>query len=360
LSEENLSRWPTMSAKEQLALYRLKLDAELDNQRRLMQLYGSNPEIASKAEFQRKLLQQRLAEVRIAQQNPGVRPDWLEQNQLPRLFSKGWTGAQEAARLGFDPVSEDGYRWVYRQSEDKLAYERMNRRVVQRYYDPTAKAFRNSDTNLLGARFRGNPISQGWANQTEQAEAARLATERLRLANRRDALLAIPDKNLTPAQRIELTQLRAAVNEHSRQLGEMAGTSFIRSRYGNQAKLRWPPAGKGSTPGDFDQIWEITQPDGSKRFIVVEAKGGSSSLGTRRVNGGRREAEQGSREYFDEIRAVMSRSQDPSSKKVANDLLRALRSDSIEYLEVRAPINGRGQSTGVKVEEFDLTPRNTR
>jgi hypothetical protein len=218
----------------------------------------------------------------------------------------------------------------------------------------------NADPNILGARFRGNPIRQQGATSAEQAEASRLAAERLSSARQRDVLEAIPKNQRTRVQEAELTRLRREVVLRSEALGDQAGRSFVQSRFGNQGqlRLRWPPAGKPSTPGDFDQVWELTRPDGTKRYIVVEAKGGSSSLGTRMIENGSREAEQGNPRYFRDIAGVMSNpNASTQSQRVGQDLQRALSRGQVEYWEVRAPINGRGQSTDVQAREFDLTPR---
>jgi hypothetical protein len=89
LTEANLAGWRNMPPQQQLRLYRLKIEVELDAQRRLIERYRNSPEALSKAEFQRKLLQARLAQTRAAlKNNPNVRPDWLNPNQPPRLFNK--------------------------------------------------------------------------------------------------------------------------------------------------------------------------------------------------------------------------------------------------------------------------------
>jgi hypothetical protein len=75
------------------------------------------------------------------------------------------------------------------------------------------------------------------------------------------------------------------------------------------------------------------------------------------IENGSREAEQGNPRYFRDIAGVMSNpNASTQSQRVGNDLSRALDDGNVEYWEVRAPINGRGQSTGVQGREFDLTP----
>jgi hypothetical protein len=88
--------------------------------------------------------------------------------------------------------------------------------------------------------------------------------------------------------------------------------------------------------------------------LVIEAKGGSSSLGTRKTQAGL-EAEQGSLEYFEDIVGVMSSSS--QSKRVGRELSQAFRNGRVEYWEIRAPINRQGEAIGTKAREFDLSLR---
>jgi hypothetical protein len=151
-----------------------------------------------------------------------------------------------------------------------------------------------------------------------------------------------------------LAYFRAGVNEKSRQLGELAGENYIRAKYGDNAVLEWGGPGKASASGDFDQVWKVKDANGKEKYIVIEAKGGSSSLGTRKTASGI-EAEQGSPQYFRDIAQIMSRNS--KSKKVGRELSQAFQDGQIEYWEIRARINQQGQATGIKSREFDLSPR---
>jgi hypothetical protein len=135
----------------------------------------------------------------------------------------------------------------------------------------------------------------------------------------------------------------------------------MRQQYGDDASLVYGGSGSASRSGDFDQVWKVPGKgaDGGDLYIVVEAKGGSSPLGTRNVDGGKI-AKQGSKEYFDDITRAMSRDgNSPEARQTGRDLNRAMRDDNVQYLEVRTPItyDGLGNSTvsRTQVNEFDIS-----
>ncbi len=150
-------------------------------------------------------------------------------------------------------------------------------------------------------------------------------------------------------------KLGAEMNEQSRQIGESAGLSYIKSRYPD-ADLIYPAPGAASRSGDFDQVWRVKDESGKVKYVVVEAKGGSSPLGRRQVSGGANPyAQQGSREYFESILNTMASNK--ASKSVGTTLNSAYQLGYVEYIVVRAPIIGRGESTAVvdiQVSEFIL------
>ena len=71
------------------------------------------------------------------------------------------------------------------------------------------------------------------------------------------------------------------------------------SRPSSRAPSRsvWPGPGAGSQRGDFDQVYRQTLSDGRIRYIVVEAKGGTSPLDTKVV--GPNVETQGTADYFE-------------------------------------------------------------
>jgi len=148
------------------------------------------------------------------------------------------------------------------------------------------------------------------------------------------------------------------VQEASRQLGEMHAEAFVQQRYPGSKRI-YPP-GEGSRSGDFDQVWEQRIPGKTEGewifvYIVVEAKGGSSALGSRRVAGGLR-AQQGTREYYNKIVELMAGSGGAGADAATR--LAAARAENIHYIHVKVPIESGATSaaTTVQVREFDLGP----
>jgi hypothetical protein len=95
-------------------------------------------------------------------------------------------------------------------------------------------------------------------------------------------------------------------------------------------------------------------------YIVIEAKGGGSPLGTRRVNEGRGTASQGTSEYFDEISELMSTNkQSRKTQEIGDDLADARARGDIQYLEVRTRIDNDNQGNSVignvTAKEFDIS-----
>jgi hypothetical protein len=95
LTEDKLAPWSNMSTKEQLQLYRTKVELEIDAQQRLIKQYGTtDPKYLSKVQFQLDNLEARLGQTNQALKKPDVKPEWLDSNQAPRLFSKEWIWGQ--------------------------------------------------------------------------------------------------------------------------------------------------------------------------------------------------------------------------------------------------------------------------
>jgi hypothetical protein len=108
-------------------------------------------------------------------------------------------------------------------------------------------------------------------------------------------------------------------------------------------------------------VWRIPgergQPD---RFVVVEAKGGSSPLGTRWAKGRAGKsirAEQGSRPYFNSVMEEMGgEGKSQQSVNIADDLSTALDDNNVEYWHVKAPLDkDPSQLKSIEVREFDLS-----
>jgi hypothetical protein len=152
------------------------------------------------------------------------------------------------------------------------------------------------------------------------------------------------------------------ITDQSQIVGDIGARTYVKKAFPD-AKLIY---GDGSSrPGDFDQVYQEKLPDGHIRFIVVEAKGGTSPLGTRVV--GDQVETQGTRNYFEAIAGNMRGHAGTDAGRVGADLLSVLRTGKtpdgtpaeISYLLVKTPVNvdksGINSIGNVSVKQFDLT-----
>ena len=275
-----------------------------------------------------------------------------------------WTGPLEAVFRGYpDPDPIDAYQWILR-SDGQLELRRAlthtpdGSPVPRIAYDETAQRFVNIDENLTRAAYRSG------ARRTRDIPSARRAKFDDLLQQRENARLRRAQLESEMQSSPALSSARREINEASRQLGEEAADAFVRSEFPNARRV-YPRSGAPSRAGDFDLVYEVRNADGSNTFLVVEAKGGSSSLGYRQV--GTRRVQQGTAEYFDDIASVMrTRSTEVLDSEsgrtvsdLANDIISARQSGAdVRYLEVRMPIStsdeGLATLDSIQINRFDI------
>ncbi|NOH49129.1 RHS repeat protein [Vibrio rotiferianus] len=148
----------------------------------------------------------------------------------------------------------------------------------------------------------------------------------------------------------------AKINEQSAKIGELAADDFVRSKYPT-AKLLHPQdiETSGSKPGDFDMVYEVEEPRPGE-IIIVEAKGGSSPLGSRKI--GNEAYQQGTGKYAAEIVKLMSKNKEGTTEKLAADEVQyaALFGRPIRYIHTQASISKSGKASDLKLEvtEFKI------
>ncbi|WP_180777800.1 RHS repeat-associated core domain-containing protein, partial [Vibrio parahaemolyticus] len=124
----------------------------------------------------------------------------------------------------------------------------------------------------------------------------------------------------------------AKINQQSAKIGELVADDFVRNKRPN-AKLIHPKdlATSGSKPGDFDMVYLSDDP---KEIIIVEAKGGSSPLGSRKI--GNEAYQQGTTEYATEITRLMQENAlGTTERRAGNQIKRAIYDGiPIRYLHV--------------------------
>ena len=116
-------------------------------------------------------------------------------------------------------------------------------------------------------------------------------------------------------ERQEAMDARASKEGYHAQIGELVADDFIRNIRPN-AKLSHPKdlATQGSKPGDFNMVYLS---DDTEEIIIVEAKGGSRPLGSRKI--GNEAYQQGTSKYAAEIVKLMSEQKAGTTEIDASD-----------------------------------------
>ncbi|MDF4545745.1 hypothetical protein P3675_24180, partial [Vibrio parahaemolyticus] len=134
---------------------------------------------------------------------------------------------------------------------------------------------------------------------------------------------------------------------------------FVRSKRPNAKLLHPKDIGTSiSKPGDFDMVYEVEEPPPGE-IIIVEAKGGSSPLGSRKI--GNEAYQQGTSKYAAEIVKLMSKNIEGTTEKVAADEIQyaALSGRPIRYIHTQASIPESGKASDLKLEvaEFKINSK---
>ncbi len=264
----------------------------------------------------------------------------------------GWTGKDEALfRYGDKAKPQSGYRWTL-DKNGSLRYERLDTSRPPRQYDPARETFEDATEEGLIRAKKGAEEARELAKLPQKERKAMEAAfkKRRNLIAERDRLEALKEAGTIEAKDVEkLKKHYAKINEQSRQLGEHAAEGVMRARGGKKVY----PIGKSySTSGDFDQVYKV-----GDEFHIVEAKGGSGSLGSRSVGVGAR-AEQGTIEYAKSIAENMAKNGATKEiRQLGYELQAAIMNGKVVYILVRAPIGtkaGAAVLSDVKVSEFVL------
>jgi hypothetical protein len=265
----------------------------------------------------------------------------------------GWTGKDEARfRYGMakGEEAEAGYRWTLDEN-GALRYERMRQDLPPRRYNPARGEFEPAAEEGFIAAQKGAEKSTDLAKlpKSQQEEMKEAFKRRRKLIDKRDELELLQEQGkIKPKELEDLKKLYAQINEQSRELGEHAAEALMSGK----GKKLYPLGKTHSTSGDFDQVRKV-----GDEFHIVEAKGGSSGLGSRQVGEGLR-AEQGTIEYAKSIIDNMVKNgATPEIRKLGRELEAALANGKVKYVLVRAPVGMEGGNAvlrDVRMSEFVL------
>jgi len=236
--------------------------------------------------------------------------------------------------MGF-PDAPNGYHW-HRSPDGSLDVRRNSgNNGPRKEFDENSGTFRDRPEPDLTRANVGNSTQFDNLSNAQRQRLDDLNGDRNTARTDRDAHEKGTD---------EYNEANHRVIQQSHQLGEEAAEMYMESLGGNRI---FPDGDVGGTPrsGEFDQIWEV---DG--QIYIVEAKGGSSGLGSRSIGNNRR-AQQGTREYMDSILDNMDRN---GQGDLATRIRGADAIDDLNYIQVRQPISRTGELGPISVSEFNL------
>jgi hypothetical protein len=274
-----------------------------------------------------------------------------------------WTGGLEAEWRGL-PEPPDGYHWRFPAGADpgdelRLALNPGSRArgLPPRRFNPATDTFELVEESVVRATYRAAPRVAGSLDRGTRFRMPGSMRRRLeRLVRKRERLRALRDVYEELGEEASATAARARITRVSEHLGEEGAERWMRATYGSSAEKVFGDIASRGVAGEFDQLWRVRggAPDGGDLFLVIEAKGGSAGLGTRRV--AEQVVQQGTRAYFDDILRSMRTSgrMDPD---LAVELSEAMGRDALRYLDVRTPIRTRGGApalSDITVREFDI------
>ncbi|WP_298511798.1 hypothetical protein [uncultured Kordia sp.] len=187
------------------------------------------------------------------------------------------------------------------------------------------------DRKMLDAETRRTQIdTEITTSKTPEVEAA-LAKKKAK-------------QDLTPQEQALLDDHFKVTNKkvkNSEQIGDIGAEDAIKKKHGN---INHTDTFEG--PGVFDQVHKTDTGD----FILVEAKGGSSTLGS--AKHGTQRVEQGTKEYFDYVLGRMRGSGDAAKMRMADDLEAAYDLGNVRFYKAQTPINSAGQAQSTVLTEF--------
>ncbi|GJM63075.1 hypothetical protein [Persicobacter diffluens] len=160
------------------------------------------------------------------------------------------------------------------------------------------------------------------------------------------------------AEKAEITKHWNDFVSTSEKLGEESSRRIIKENYPNAKELVLD-LGDKAKQGTLDLVFEVEE-KGLKKFIIVEAKGGSASMGTISTASG--VAQQGSRKYLDEILDKMYKKAFDNGKfeelekiiSLQDALVTGDSKGMLEYLYIRQGIDKAGELGVPEFSKFKL------
>jgi len=158
-----------------------------------------------------------------------------------------------------------------------------------------------------------------------------------------------------------LSTARLDVTRASEQIGNQMALDYMRQSHSDARRVFPSDADLAAPgrPGEFDFIYIVGQPP-NHSVIVVEAKGGSSRLGTRSA-GAQGDVQQGSAPYLDSVARAMQGSATGDLRAALDGILdRRATGTEVHYVLVEAPLTDTVSTPGTGTASATATGGNPR
>lgn len=384
LTEAAGKGWSSFSDAKKVEAHKARLVLEIDAQKRAIAQLEGRPPPKDKGQLLTEVADADAAYQNLEQLRHNLGETLSLAEQVGTPGSKGGGLVERPAFIDEPPLltsRKTTNRYPLPEGWTKMTQGEFVKKYREMYPDTTLTVAELRDRHRNGMRL--NPESGRLKDPTlvdapvpdiraQMENPAGVAVDDLKLAKadkqrikdllaERDKARAKRDKALGAGDEEAAAGHARQVNEASRRIGEEHARAFMEEKFPDFQQLYPNDPTKPSRAGDFDQVWVKygKNKKGKKvviQVIVIEAKGGSAKLGTRKA--GPLVVQQGTGAYFESIVASMEKGT-PEMNRVAA-LIKSLKPSEIEYKLVAAPIEMTAgarpvsQVLAVEVADFNL------
>lgn len=269
------------------------------------------------------------------------------------LEAKLSDGANAARKQGLPPA-EEGFHWksngdgepIYSNNPNNEGNARVFNKEKGVFEDAGPKTSRKPDIEAEHVKdAKGEVVKESFDTQKEPtakeaAEVKKAHEERAKAKEDKDKLGKGTD---------EYNDKNKEMIDHSEKMGEAAADAYMKSK-------GLEPEYTGSGSRTVDKVYV----DKDGKVYVVEAKGGSSDLGTKVSTEGATKGkilEQGSREYLEQTIKEMKASGVKEKIDAAEKIETALKSEDpskFEYIHVSQKVGPNGELLPATIKKFDI------
>ncbi|MDB5014960.1 MAG: hypothetical protein JWQ25_3162 [Daejeonella sp.] len=321
------------------------------------EMLRENPELAKEL----KEIRERMTK---APEDPAVMKD-LEafDEKVKKIEYESFSeGGKKARDMGL-PDAEPGYHWRANGDGEPLYVKNGATEGNQRVYDPATKSFKDFDGKAprkidVEAKYEQDPTSTKPKDRVEKIDTSGMKTDEAKALKEtkvaRDKALAERDKLSKGTD--EYNKANKKVIDQSEKLGEQASDLAMKEKFGAEPDY----TGRGSRTLDkvYTESVYLDEATGKVKVVdldrvkVVEGKGGSADVGSKKVQGGKI-AEQGTEPYLREtIREMKARGGEDA--RIASKIEAALDKGKLDYYKVTQKVDANGNLLPVEIKQFKL------